>query len=43
MRGYFENMWDIICQIYIYRWTFKAASRPTGCDGSVVLLDGYYA
>ena len=32
-----------ICQQIIYRETNKTASRPTGFDGIVVLLDGYDA
>ena len=33
-------MWDIICQQDIYRLSYKNASRPTGCDGSVRHIDG---
>ena len=36
-------MWDIIYQQNIYRRTYKTASRPTGLDGIVVLLDAYDA
>ena len=43
MRGSFENMWELICQQNIYRRAYKKASRPTGSDGIVVLLDGYDA
>ena len=38
-------MWEFICQHNKYRRniTNKTASRPTGLDGFVVLLDGYDA
>ena len=38
-----ENAWEFICQHNEYRWIYKTASRPTGLDGLVVLLDGYEA
>ena len=37
------NLWDIIYQQYIYRRTYKMASRPTGLDDIVDLIDGYDA
>ena len=36
-------MCDIKCQHYVFRRTYKTASRPTGCNGIVVLLDDYGA
>ena len=36
-------LWELICQLNVYRRTYKTASRPTGLDGFVVLLDGYDA
>ena len=43
MRRWFENMREFICPQDIYRRTLKWASRPTGLDGIVALLDGYDA
>ena len=40
-KGLCEYMWDMICQINLFRRTFKTASRLTGGDGILVLLDGY--
>ena len=34
-------MWDNICLQNICRRTYTSASRPTGLDGMVVLIDGY--
>ena len=36
-RGYFENIYDIVSQLIVYRRTYKTVSRPTGLDGIVVL------
>ena len=36
-------MWYIICHQYMYRLTYNTASRASGWDGIVVLLDGYEA
>ena len=36
-------MWEFVCQHDIYRPTYQTASRPTGLDGIVALLDGYDA
>ena len=36
-------MSDIKCQHNVFRRTYKTASRPTGCNGIVVLLDDYGA
>ena len=36
-------MSDIIRQQDMYRLAYKTVYWPTGCDGSVVLLDGYDA
>ena len=37
------KMWELICQLNVYRRTYKTEYRPTGSDGIVIALDGYDA
>ena len=37
------KMWELICQLNVYRRTYETASRPTGLGDIVDLLDGYDA
>ena len=36
----YEKMLDIICQLNIYRRTYKWASQPAGLEGIVGVLSG---